>query len=123
MVGTLRIELRLAVPQTAVLSIILRTPYVWRTPEVSSPIPLTRYPQFSRLVWRPLELSVHMVRVRGLEPPEYSFLDCSLCHSSTPAYVRSNKKSCPCCFITTALLRNSDKYLISWLDLSEEYIS
>ena len=28
-----------------------------------------------------------LVRVRGLEPPEYSFLDCPLCHSSTPAYV------------------------------------
>ena len=44
MVGTLRIELRLAVPQTAVLAIILRTPYVWRQSEVSIPIRLTPDP-------------------------------------------------------------------------------
>lgn len=76
-----------------------------------------------------------MVRVRGLEPPEHGFLDRSLCHSGTPAYVLegfclvakvpsemlrySLKFSKP---ITTILLRNSDKYLIGWLDLSEEYI-
>ena len=35
--GTLRIELRLAVPQTAVLAIILRTPYVWRRVRDSNP--------------------------------------------------------------------------------------
>ena len=31
------------------------------------------------LIYKSLKPSLCMVRVRGLEPPEHSFLDCSLC--------------------------------------------
>ena len=40
---------------------LLYVSYVWRRAEVSIPIPLTRYPQFSRLVSRPLELTLHIL--------------------------------------------------------------
>ena len=71
MVGTLRIELRLAVPQTAVLAIILRTPYVWRRAEVSIPIPLTRYLLFSRQSPGPPRLTLRiLVGEVGFEPTQ-----------------------------------------------------
>ena len=94
------------------------------------------------LIHKLLKPSLCMVRVRGLEPPEYSFLDCPLCHSSTPAYLQSFRtsllrsrtlgfRSCTAFtlgmsahprFTTIPLLRNSEIYLIGWLDLLEEYI-
>ena len=49
----------------------------------------------------PLRYLGILVRVRGLEPPEHGFLDRSLCHSGTPAYVYMGGNIVATLYITT----------------------
>ena len=73
--------------RTTVTSVSERHNNRYMTPAYSRRIKITYQFPKQMLIYKSLKPSLCMVRVRGLEPPEHGFLDRSLCHSGTPAYV------------------------------------
>lgn len=92
--------------RTTVTSVSERHNNRYMTPAYTRRIKITYQFPKQMLIYKLLKPSLCMVRVRGLEPPEYGVLGRSLYHSSTPANITRNRVLV-IIIINTILLRNS----------------